>query len=163
RHQRSGDRVRARAATARRAPGCHRGGRCSGGGGSLKEVQVREVHTTEYEAAGQVTLAAYRHLPGAHMTDSYAAELVAVDRRAGGERRASSRPTGGGGRAARGRPPRLAGAPRGPGAVGPRSRGRDGAARERAPPRAGEVAEGRAARLADPCNVTPRRRQYAAV
>jgi len=26
-------------------------------------------------------VAAYRHLPGAHMTDSYAAELVAVDRR----------------------------------------------------------------------------------
>jgi GNAT superfamily N-acetyltransferase len=45
-------------------------------------VEVREVHPTEYDAAGQVTLAAYRHLPGAHMTDSYAAELVAVDRRA---------------------------------------------------------------------------------
>ncbi|MCU1448367.1 MAG: acetyltransferase [Acidimicrobiales bacterium] len=45
-------------------------------------MQVREVRPTEYDAAGQVTLAAYRHLPGAHMTDSYAAELVDAGRRA---------------------------------------------------------------------------------
>ena len=45
-------------------------------------VQVREVMADEYDAAGRVTLEAYAHLPGAHMSDDYATELVDVQRRA---------------------------------------------------------------------------------
>jgi ribosomal protein S18 acetylase RimI-like enzyme len=45
-------------------------------------VEVRVVRPEEHEAAGAVVLAAYRALPGAHLSDDYAAELVDVARRA---------------------------------------------------------------------------------
>jgi ribosomal protein S18 acetylase RimI-like enzyme len=45
-------------------------------------VEVREVRADEYEQAGTVVVAAYRALPGAHMSDDYARELADVERRA---------------------------------------------------------------------------------
>jgi GNAT superfamily N-acetyltransferase len=48
----------------------------------MSPVEVREVQPDEFDAAGRVTLEAYAHLPGAHMTDEYATELVDVRRRA---------------------------------------------------------------------------------
>jgi ribosomal protein S18 acetylase RimI-like enzyme len=45
-------------------------------------VEVREVRVDEYEQAGTVVVAAYRALPGAHMSDDYARELADVERRA---------------------------------------------------------------------------------
>lgn len=57
--------------------------RASGGpGGGL--VEVRDVHPREHLAAGAVTLAAYRALPGAHLSDGYARELEDVATRAEG-------------------------------------------------------------------------------
>ena len=47
----------------------------------MNPVAVREVRPEEHDAAGRVTLEAYAHLPGAHMTDEYATELVDVRRR----------------------------------------------------------------------------------
>lgn len=46
-------------------------------------MQVRAVRPDEYERAGQVVVAAYRALPGEHMTAGYAAELADVAHRAG--------------------------------------------------------------------------------
>jgi GNAT superfamily N-acetyltransferase len=45
-------------------------------------VQVRDVTPDEYARAGAVVLAAYRALPGAHMSDGYATQLADVGRRA---------------------------------------------------------------------------------
>jgi ribosomal protein S18 acetylase RimI-like enzyme len=45
-------------------------------------VEVREVRPGEYQDAGVVVVAAYRALPGAHMSNGYAAELADVARRA---------------------------------------------------------------------------------
>jgi ribosomal protein S18 acetylase RimI-like enzyme len=45
-------------------------------------VEVREVRSDEYEQAGAVVVAAYRNLPGAHMSDGYARELANVRQRA---------------------------------------------------------------------------------
>jgi GNAT superfamily N-acetyltransferase len=57
--------------------------RASGGpGGGL--VEVRDVRPSEHLAAGTVTLAAYRALPGAHLSDGYARELADVATRARG-------------------------------------------------------------------------------
>lgn len=47
-------------------------------------MEVRDVRPSEYLAAGAVILAAYRALPGAHLSDGYARELAAVASRAQG-------------------------------------------------------------------------------
>jgi len=44
-------------------------------------VEVRRVRADEYETAGRLVVAAYRALPGAHMSADYAAELADVERR----------------------------------------------------------------------------------
>jgi GNAT superfamily N-acetyltransferase len=46
-------------------------------------VQVRLVQPGEYEQVGQLVVAAYRALPGGHLSGGYAAELADVQRRAG--------------------------------------------------------------------------------
>jgi ribosomal protein S18 acetylase RimI-like enzyme len=45
-------------------------------------VEVRPVRPAEYERAGQLVVAAYSALPGAHLSGGYAAELADVPRRA---------------------------------------------------------------------------------
>jgi ribosomal protein S18 acetylase RimI-like enzyme len=45
-------------------------------------MHIRPVGPGEYELAGQIVIAAYRALPGGHLTEDYAAELAAVQRRA---------------------------------------------------------------------------------
>ncbi len=45
-------------------------------------MEVRQVRAEEHESAGRLVLAAYRALPGAHMSPDYAAELADVGRRA---------------------------------------------------------------------------------
>lgn len=47
-------------------------------------MEVRDVRPAEHVAAGAVTLAAYRALPGAHLSDGYARELEDVERRVQG-------------------------------------------------------------------------------
>jgi GNAT superfamily N-acetyltransferase len=49
--------------------------------GHLEGLEVRLVRPEEYESAGALVVAAYKALPGAHLTEEYAAELAAVDRR----------------------------------------------------------------------------------
>ncbi len=49
----------------------------------MPSVLVRPVRADEYEGAGAVVVAAYRALPGEHMSAGYAAELADVARRAG--------------------------------------------------------------------------------
>lgn len=44
-------------------------------------MEIRPVRPEEYEAAGQLVVAAYAALPGAHLSQEYAAELSAVERR----------------------------------------------------------------------------------
>ena len=46
------------------------------------QVQVRLVRPDEYERAGELVVAAYRALPGGHLSDDYAALLADVARRA---------------------------------------------------------------------------------
>ena len=45
-------------------------------------MEVREVRPAEYQEAGAIVVAAYRALPGAHVSDGYAAQLADVARRA---------------------------------------------------------------------------------
>jgi GNAT superfamily N-acetyltransferase len=45
-------------------------------------VEVRQVRPAEYEAAGDIVVAAYRALPGAHLSNGYAEQLADVGRRA---------------------------------------------------------------------------------
>jgi len=45
-------------------------------------VEVRPVRPVEYEHAGQLVVAAYRSLPGSHLSDDYAELLADVARRA---------------------------------------------------------------------------------
>jgi ribosomal protein S18 acetylase RimI-like enzyme len=45
------------------------------------EAQVRPVQPGEYERAGEVVVAAYAALPGAHNSGGYAIELADIDRR----------------------------------------------------------------------------------
>jgi ribosomal protein S18 acetylase RimI-like enzyme len=45
-------------------------------------MQVRAVLPGEYERAGKLVVAAYRALPGGHLSDDYAAELADVECRA---------------------------------------------------------------------------------
>jgi ribosomal protein S18 acetylase RimI-like enzyme len=45
-------------------------------------VEVRAVQPAEYRAAGALVVAAYRALPGAHLSEGYAEELADVERRA---------------------------------------------------------------------------------
>jgi ribosomal protein S18 acetylase RimI-like enzyme len=45
------------------------------------ELQVRPVRADEYRRAGEVVVAAYEALPGAHNSAGYAAELADIDRR----------------------------------------------------------------------------------
>ena len=45
-------------------------------------MHVRRVHETELAAAGELVVAAYRALPGGHLSDDYAAELSDTERRA---------------------------------------------------------------------------------
>jgi GNAT superfamily N-acetyltransferase len=45
-------------------------------------VEVRVIRPAEYGAAGAIVLAAYRALPGAHLSNGYARELADVERRA---------------------------------------------------------------------------------
>lgn len=47
-------------------------------------VQVRPVEPGEHGRCGELVVAAYRELPGGHLTDDYAAELADVERRASG-------------------------------------------------------------------------------
>jgi ribosomal protein S18 acetylase RimI-like enzyme len=47
-------------------------------------MQVRPVRPDEYAKAGELVVAAYRALPGSHMSEDYAAELADVERRAAG-------------------------------------------------------------------------------
>jgi ribosomal protein S18 acetylase RimI-like enzyme len=47
-------------------------------------MQVRAVLPDEYARAGRLVVAAYRALPGAHLSGDYAAELADVERRAKG-------------------------------------------------------------------------------
>lgn len=43
---------------------------------------VRPIEPDEYDGCGELVVAAYRELPGGHLTDDYAAELADVQRRA---------------------------------------------------------------------------------
>ena len=45
-------------------------------------VQVRPIEPQEYWRAGELVVAAYRDLPGGHLTDEYATRLADVERRA---------------------------------------------------------------------------------
>jgi ribosomal protein S18 acetylase RimI-like enzyme len=45
-------------------------------------VEVREVRPTEYQEAGALVVAAYRALPGPHVSDGYSGQLSDVERRA---------------------------------------------------------------------------------
>jgi ribosomal protein S18 acetylase RimI-like enzyme len=45
-------------------------------------VEIRTVRREEWGAAGRLVVAAYRALPGAHMSGGYEAELADVERRA---------------------------------------------------------------------------------
>jgi GNAT superfamily N-acetyltransferase len=45
-------------------------------------VEVRAVGAGEWDSAGRIVVAAYRALPGAHMTEAYEEELADVARRA---------------------------------------------------------------------------------
>jgi ribosomal protein S18 acetylase RimI-like enzyme len=45
-------------------------------------MDIRPADPGEYERAGQIVIAAYRALPGGHLTEDYAVELAAVERRA---------------------------------------------------------------------------------
>jgi ribosomal protein S18 acetylase RimI-like enzyme len=45
-------------------------------------MEIRLVRPEEYDRAGRLVLAAYRALPGQHLSVGYADELAAVDRRA---------------------------------------------------------------------------------
>jgi GNAT superfamily N-acetyltransferase len=45
-------------------------------------VEVRQVRPAEYQAAGDIVVAAYRALPGAHLSNGYAEQLADVGRRA---------------------------------------------------------------------------------
>lgn len=51
------------------------------GAAGVVGVQIRPVRPAEFDAAGEVTLAAYRALAGAHLSGDYAAELADVRRR----------------------------------------------------------------------------------
>lgn len=48
----------------------------------MSELEIRPVRPEEYEAAGELVLAAYEDLPGDHMSPDYAAQLRDVARRA---------------------------------------------------------------------------------
>ncbi len=50
--------------------------------GSFPAVEIRRVLPDEHERAGALVVAAYRALPGEHLTEDYAAELADVARRA---------------------------------------------------------------------------------
>jgi ribosomal protein S18 acetylase RimI-like enzyme len=50
--------------------------------GNLASVEVRAVEPAELSAAGELVVSAYRALPGAHLSDGYAAKLADVARRA---------------------------------------------------------------------------------
>lgn len=45
-------------------------------------MEVRQVRDAEYQSAGRLVVAAYRALPGAHLSPDYEAELADVARRA---------------------------------------------------------------------------------
>ena len=45
-------------------------------------MEVRQVRPAEYETAGAIVVAAYRALPGAHLSQGYAELLADVGRRA---------------------------------------------------------------------------------
>jgi ribosomal protein S18 acetylase RimI-like enzyme len=45
-------------------------------------MEVREIRPDEFEPAGAIVVAAYRNLPGGHLSEGYAAELADVRRRA---------------------------------------------------------------------------------
>jgi len=45
-------------------------------------VEVRPVQPEEYEQVGQLVVAAYRAIPGGHLSSDYALELANVERRA---------------------------------------------------------------------------------
>lgn len=45
-------------------------------------VEIRQVRAEEYQNAGRLVVAAYRGLPGGHLSDEYAALLADVARRA---------------------------------------------------------------------------------
>ncbi len=45
-------------------------------------MQVRPIRAGEHALAGRLVVAAYEALPGAHLSDGYAAELADVERRA---------------------------------------------------------------------------------
>jgi ribosomal protein S18 acetylase RimI-like enzyme len=45
-------------------------------------VEIRQVRAEEYQNAGRLVVAAYRALPGSHLSDEYAALLADVARRA---------------------------------------------------------------------------------
>ena len=49
---------------------------------SVALVEIRQVRAEEYQNAGRLVVAAYRALPGSHLSDEYAALLADVARRA---------------------------------------------------------------------------------
>src|SRR5215471_14800681 len=50
--------------------------------GKVPPVEVRAIRPSEYPEAGAIVVAAYRALPGAHLSNGYARDLADIGRRA---------------------------------------------------------------------------------